>query len=329
MWRDLRFAAVLLLVAVLAVAIYVGRPMLVIGSVYDPDGRPIAGAYSYSHRGFSQAARDWSEGSDSHRIVSGCLFCGTLDVRVRAKGYESEEIKLSFHYPMDTGDRILVHRRLFGMVNRVRVTLYPAQRVEQKVCYSELLFRRGRPDTVLAVHPELSGRARLEDLNLRLRELTRGRELHAPYIALEASTDDEGNIAMRTDGNEANGGPPQRAGYNRRTQPASLRLTLHHLDGGFILVEPMTGVPRYNGLRETYRRLREAPAAGYQRQITLDFDRAHLDGDQFFFYCRIGDHFGKGRITAPYAMPTRPDEISANIEIFLNAEGGRALPRGR
>lgn len=300
MWRDLRFAVFLLLVLAAAVAVFLGRPMLVFGSVIDATGQPVAGAFSYSDSKYYSFARDWAEGSDSSFIVSGCLFCAALEVRVRADGFESEEIRLSPHHDVDTGDRIDLRQFLFGMINWARVTLVEIPDVEPLVYEARLMSRAMQPEEVLALHPQLSGRARFQDLGLRIRELTRGRELESPFIALMMDTGDA----------------------------ASIRVTLHGVDGGFIIVPPMTGVPRHDAYRETYRRLREAPDDGYSSEVLLDIQDAHFAGDTFFFYCRIGDRYGKGRLSKPYSPRSDPDQLSATIRIHLNADGGRALPRG-
>ena len=300
MWRDLRFAVLGLLALIAVVALYLGRPMLVFGSVHDATGQPVAGAFSYSHSRYYSFARDWAEDSKSNVIVSGCLYCAALEVRVRADGFESEEIRLSPHHEADTGDRIVLQQFLFGMINRVQVTLVEVPDVEPLVYEAQLVSRTTQPEVVLALHPQLSGRARFQGLGLRIRELTRGRELEAPFIALLVDTGDA----------------------------ASTRVTLRGVDGGFVFVPPMNGVPRHGAYRETYRRLREAPDNGYMPEVRLDRRDAHFDGDTFFFYCRIGDRYGKGRLSKPYSPRSDPDEVSATIRIHLNADGGRALPRG-
>ncbi|MCP4284412.1 MAG: hypothetical protein GY792_08180 [Gammaproteobacteria bacterium] len=317
MWRDLRFALLVLLALIVVVASYLGRPMLVFGGVYDPDGKPIAGAFSYSDSSFYSFARDWAEGSESNLIVSGCLFCVELEVRVRADGYESEEIRVSPHHDADPGDRIELRQFAFGMVNWASVTLFPAQDVEPQAYESRMVTRAGQPETVLAVHPLLSGRARYQELGLRIRELTRGRELQAPFIALGMG---EGDGAVPA--SAASGAGVEGADKN------TVRLTLNGIDGGFILIPPMDGVPRHDGYRETYRRLRQAPADGYRPSVDLEQRYTHFDGGVFFFYCRIGERYGKGKLSIPHASPSKPDELLATIRIQLNATGGLAMPRG-
>lgn len=300
MWRDLRFAVLMLLALIAVVALYLGRPMLVFGSVYNAAGQPVAGAFSYSDSRFYSFARDWAEDSRSNMIISGCLFCAALEVRVRADGFESEHIRVSPHHEADTGDRVELQQFLFGTINWARVTLVEAPNVEPLAYEARLITRAARPEAVLALHPQLSGRARFQDLGLRIRELTRGRELEAPFVALSMDSGDG----------------------------ASIQVTLNGIDGGFIIVPPMAGVPRQDAYRETYRRLREAPDSGYLSKVTLDLQDAHFDGDTFFFYCRIGDRYGKGRLSRPFSPRSKPDELSATIRIHLNADGGRALPRG-
>ncbi len=222
---------------------------------------------------------------------------------------------------MDTGDRIEVKRSLFGSLQRLRVTLYPKVDVEWSQLRTELIFAKGAPRIVAALHPRLPDRASPDSLHDELRRMTRGAETVAPYVALESAIDADGAIVV----------PPLTDGdlpARRRRHPTRVRLVLHNAEGGFILVDPLPGIPDYNGYRETRRRMRKAPADGYRPMITIDFKRAHLDGQHFFFYCRFGDRYCEGELTALEVHPSDPGRLRGHLQIWFNDAGGRELPEG-
>lgn len=317
MLRDLRFALLVLAILVLGIALQFVRPILVLGEVYDPQGRPIAGVLGTSNYRAGAQARAAERGATS--FISGCLLCPGLRLRVSAPGFETERIQLSAQHPRDTGDRVAVRRYLFGTVQRLRVTLYPEIEVEISRLESELIFARGEPRIVAALHPDLPDRTSPERLHHEIRRVTRGAQTVAPYFALESDTE-AGNAIVY--GPLTPGGTPAA----RWRKPTRARLVLHNLDGGFMFVDPLPGIPKYNGFRETLRRLREAPEAGYESSTMIDFERAHLDGGHFYFYCRFGDRYGKGELTALELHASDPTRLRGHVRIWLNESGGREMP---
>jgi hypothetical protein len=68
--------------------------------------------------------------------------------------------------------------------------------------------------------------------------------------------------------------------------------------------------------------MRTAPAEGYTSSLVLD--TADRSGT-YFFYCRIGDRYGKGSVAVPsfgHADDGRK-VVMAHIEIRLNLDGSR------
>lgn len=320
MLLDLRFAMLALMALVLAVVLQFARPMIVMGDVNDPEGRPVRGVLGAAKHRSGAADRAAERGGSS--FISGCLLCDSVRVRVSAPGFESEAIQLSSGHAHETGDRVEVNRSLFGMVQRLRVTLYPRIEVESSRLQSELIFANGEPRIVVGLRSDQPDRGSPEHLHSELRRATRGAETVAPYLALEADTDGDGSITLAP----LNPGDPPNA---RWRNPGQVRLVLHNVDGGFILVDPLPGLPAYNGYRETRRRLRIAPAVGYARSVAIDYDRAHMDGKDFFFYLRVGERFGKGELSAIEISPSNPSRLRGHIRLWFNENGGREMPEAR
>jgi len=320
MLRDLRFAAAILAGLVLLVVLQFAQPMLIYGDARDPEGEPIAGVLGAARH--SRGAKDRAAASGSSTFFSGCLLCTGLRLRVSAAGYESESIRLSTAHDREAGDRVVVKRQLFGLVQRLHVTLYPELDVDPSRIDTELVFAAGEPRIVAALNPDLPDRESPEGLHARLRKLTRGRETVAAYVALESDVATDGSIVRAPV-------EPDDPMKGRWRNPTRARITLNNMDGGFIAVKPLAGIPIYNRQRETLRRLRKAPADGYRSTLPLEFDDAHFDNKYFYFYCRFGERYGKAELTAVEVSRSDPSNLRAHLRVWLNENGTRAMPTGR
>jgi hypothetical protein len=99
--------------------------------------------------------------------------------------------------------------------------------------------------------------------------------------------------------------------------PAPAILDFADADGGIVFHEFAEGNPG-----TIYRGMRTAPAEGYTSSLVLD--TADRSGT-YFFYCRIGDRYGKGSVAVPsfgHADDGR-EVVMAHIEIRLNLDGSR------
>ncbi len=67
MLRDLCFAIAVL---ALAVTFQLARPILIVGDVYDPEGRPIAGVLGTSN--YRAGAKDRAEKRGATSFIAGC-----------------------------------------------------------------------------------------------------------------------------------------------------------------------------------------------------------------------------------------------------------------
>ncbi len=325
--RDLLYAGGVLALIAIGVGLLFGRPMLVTGEAVDQNGQLISGLFvrnkSKSYSG-GDKQRAYEHHSDS--FVSACLLCPALQLRISAEGFETESVTLSADQELTHGDRVEVITNLLGVYQRIRVTLYPSQKFKISRLSSGLTFAAGKPQLVAALHPKHPGGANLSTLHRTIRKLTHGKETVAAYIALAAKTDENQEIMMVSRPHlYAESGAPA-SSTSTRTVPAHLRLSVHNSSGGFILFEPPEGLPRLNRFRETFRRMRRAPAEGYLSSIALDLEKAHLRESLYFFYCLIDGRYGKGHLTVP-RVENSPEgsQLVSTIEIWFNDSGNQAL----
>lgn len=89
-------------------------------------------------------------------------------------------------------------------------------------------------------------------------------------------------------------------------------------EGGFVSVKPTE-----SDFRAKMRNMREAPKHGYKKKISVNMNASY--GDSAFFYCKIGEFYGKGYITSPNIEKMGDFELVSNIYIEMNTEGGRNL----
>jgi hypothetical protein len=134
------------------------------------------------------------------------------------------------------------------------------------------------------------------------------------YVRLRAALDDEGTLAARP--------LPDVPGARMRF-PASAVLDFAEADGGIIFYQFADGDPK-----KTYRSMRTAPSDGYEPSLALD--TANRDGTSYF-YCRIGNLYGKGRVAVPSFGHTDAGQevVMAYMEIRLNLDGTRNVETGR
>jgi hypothetical protein len=98
------------------------------------------------------------------------------------------------------------------------------------------------------------------------------------------------------------------------TLDTPLTLGLKGIEGGFI---PAT--PTASQFRKKFDELGEAPVSGYRRQ--LEVRPSETDG--VFFYCKIGDYYGKGYLVRPTFEWIRGNGIvRTDLEIYLNPTTG-------
>ena len=79
---------------------------------------------------------------------------------------------------------------------------------------------------------------------------------------------------------------------------------------------------------EIYREIRTAPLEVYQS--TLKLDTADINAGDFYFFCRIGDLYGRGRVVMPsFSSGAGQQVVRAYIEIRMNLSGGRNVESAR
>lgn len=103
---------------------------------------------------------------------------------------------------------------------------------------------------------------------------------------------------------------------SRLSHPFHIELT--NAEGGFVTVKPTESV-----FKEKLQNMRLAPEYGYKKMISVKMNASH--GDSVFFYCKIGEFYGKGYMTSPKTEKGGGLELVSHIEIEMNTEGGRNL----
>jgi hypothetical protein len=134
------------------------------------------------------------------------------------------------------------------------------------------------------------------------------------YVRLRAALDEKGALAAQP--------LPDVPGARLRV-PAPAVLDFADADGGVVFHEFADGNPR-----RIYRAMRTAPADGYEPSFVLD--TANRNGT-YFFYCRIGDRYGKGLVVVPSFghADDGTEVVMAHIEIRLNFDGSRNVETGK
>lgn len=93
-----------------------------------------------------------------------------------------------------------------------------------------------------------------------------------------------------------------------------LHLEIQGAEGGFIPAE--TTVFK---LRDKYNELEEAPASGYQKKLEI----IPSQQKSVFFYCRIGDYYGKGQLYQPAIRKMRDAPyVHAAVVLYLSPVAG-------
>ncbi len=138
------------------------------------------------------------------------------------------------------------------------------------------------------------------------------RQLPANCICLLADLDKSGRIAMETAKFVRGDEKPQ-----DRKLPATVRLVASGTDSGFIVTAPPDA-------SHPFRKMKEAPVQGYQREIVF---RASDLGRQssFVFYFRVNGKFGKGQIFDIWPSGQEGARLTANLDVRLQPDGSRNL----
>ncbi|MCP3963202.1 MAG: hypothetical protein GY719_35630 [bacterium] len=286
------------------------------GRVEDEAGRPLERVrLKVRESRFDPDAESFSASSTESRMVDGwfevsCQDCDGLSLRFSKKGYYSENLELATDRSEPTEDGVIGKA---GDVSEshLRVVLGRIENEATLVRYqSTLTSAADGPVTVAPMKRDLSaGGVKLE----RLREIALKSNEPMRYVRLVPAVAESGALAEKA--------APATPGSVARL-PAPVVLDFSEAGGGVVLFRLARGNPR-----DIYRAMRTAPEEGYQESIVLEPTK---DGS-YYFYCRIGDSYGKGMVGQPsfgYAVDGR-EVTQAYIEIRLNPDGSRNLETAR
>ena len=172
---------------------------------------------------------------------------------------------------------------------------------------SGLVLDLDRPQRTLLDDPPSRKVAKLQD----------SRQLPANCIYLLADLDKNGRIALESVKYVHDGKLYPAGTETTATLPATLRLVAGGTDSGFILTTPP------NRFRP-FRKMKEAPQQGYQREIVLRAP-AIMRQSVFVFYCRVNGKYGKGKIYNIQRPGQGGDRVIAHVQLWLQPDGTRNL----
>jgi hypothetical protein len=296
----------------------VNRALAVSGAVFDKAGRPLSGVtvgvlevrdrpspipgdVVYFSR--SLVAHD---GLFDVACEAPCL---NLELQFRKDGYFPAALdvnQVEVIWGLGTGQERRVPLRQAAKATNTLVTL---ERMTEPVAV----------DT-MEVHPEADAR---ESGKVGVLDLERGRGRSVTPAGAERMVAKKGSagavaLVRLALAPEAGGSPIAKRMRESGTEaelPAPVVLTLGE-GNGFVRYEPQS-----RKLDSIYRDMRRAPESGYG-DLALTGESGEV-----FFYCKVGDRYGKGRVT-PIMLSRRGDDdpqVEVGVEIRLNRGGTRSV----
>lgn len=231
------------------------------------------------------------------RFDYACDNCSGVRLQFAKDGYYRDTLEF-VTYGDDTPNREVINKNLIVKLAKMgqRVVLHR---------YSGMLKVTKNSSDILPFSFGQTTRAEpLERLDVASKRYRHEGEVR--YLELKVRRDANGEIVL-----QEIAWPGTRSKIER---PVDAMLDFTAADGGVIGYEPVSHFVRKIGLE-----MRRAPETGYQATLALD---PETDNDQYF-YCRIGDHYGRGRITPVMINSNSQGRYaSANIAIRLNPTPG-------
>jgi hypothetical protein len=243
-----------------------------------------------------------------------CTGCPIHSLRFRVPGYVSEEYTIS---PSEPEENSMMARFVAVMSGKedpgsgepfvfrrsgIRIVLHP-QSSFVRVILRDVQLATGEegPFMVLAGKPP---KLNFLPSNQIEKEKTRTRDKDAPFAIILFSTENA-LFSELADAGEAN---------SFHTLDVPLHLELQGVDGGFIPAETTAFK-----LRDKYNELEEAPENGYRKQLEI----IPSQKKSVFFYCRIGEYYGKGRLYQPSIRKLRDvPYVRTSVVLYLSPVAG-------
>ncbi len=241
-----------------------------------------------------------------------CRACSNVQMHFSRAGYYSETV--DFHVDYATREAGRLSSEVAQDLERtdLQIVLRSAQNAVRLVSFEGFLRATANgPATVVPMRRDMGSQGVKQD---RLSRPPGKNTKYLPgYVQLLAAVTKDDTLASES--------PP---GNPRIKFPQPPVVDFSEADGGIILYEFTSG-----DRQKVYREMRMAPADGYQSSLLLDsVDR---DGT-YYFFCRIGDRFGKGHVNVPsfsHLDGKEGEVVMAYMEIRLNLEGSRNVETAR
>ena len=281
------------------------------GAVVDKStGAALSGVDVEIRKGiFDPGARLLRRADESNDVVVGafrysCDSCLSMELSFRKKGYHSEKLHSS---SFDTDQEAIKATRLRVELERRR------DPVELDFILEELAVGHGGNAELLSQDSTTAKPTPAKPLVMPQGEegLEGG---PAPFLRLRAELDERGALKIQEIQQQQSAATPFGSVV---LKPVGAAIDFSQADGGVIPYRPKAATrPRI--LRE----MSEAPAEGYQEGIDLDASATV----PIFFFCKIGDRYGKGLVEALWIeQSAAKTQARALVQIWLNPGGTRSL----
>lgn len=252
---------------------------------------------SITERRGSLLAQDFVAKKNAYQMVDGtfkhtCASCLSVTVLFRADGYYSERrvyVRPEDQVHGDAPEADVIMER-----HGEYVTLYDY--------IGRVIASEHASDTVVV---PVGPRPRNDITLTRLLEKTDdSTEPLPPYLEL--------SVAVHSDGTIRTQPHPRVRDINSPVRPV---LAISTQESGLIPYSPTE-----SHIHLIRREMRWAPDSGYQPTLELD-----PDADTWFF-ARIGDRYGMGRVTGPVVVQTEDGiQVQASVLLHVNPDGSRNL----
>ncbi len=313
--RDLRVVGGGVLFIFVFLVIALRLPLFVTGEFVTADGAPVKEVMVSARNRIFMFGPAWkTRGEVDSRFFAWCLSCKSIRLLFSKVDYLSET--LTVHTTRESHGTPEIDRSssLFGMVQHVTV------RMESIADAPSLQHSQGRLEITVRRLPvvlPLDARMRAAPVNFVESQFETMSGSKPGYISIRAERDQAGRILTES-----------------RTQPnwrtpgtsapsfdfaAGFALEFHGEDAGGILFDPPDNLPRLFPSQQVLRRMREAPADGYERVVELPLTATHVN-NAWYFYFRSGQQYGKGEVNLP-EMGRERDRLSAIVRVWLNVSG--------
>ena len=283
------------------------------GQVEDEEGRPLEGVHlSVMKSRVSLLAESFLSSSETHLVLTdgqfriNCRTCSGVRLHVDKDGYYSETRDFNVRKVEQPGNRTTPEVATNLERADLHIVLRSAQNKVRLVSYEGYLRSTASgPVNVAPMRRDLGSRG--VPLDRLSRPPSKNSQYMPGFVSLLAAVTDDGMLATAS--------PPDAP---RVHFPAPPVLDFSEVDGGLIL-------HKFGGQnpQTVYRTMQTAPADGYQSSLLLDSaDRNGI----YYFFCRIGDRYGKGFVVVPsfgHMDGQEKEVVGASIEIRLNPDGSR------